>query len=407
MTRTLRVDRAGAALPLVAVMLLGILGVLSFAIDLGMAYTARAEAQRVADAAALAGASAYLDYVDPYMAQAEVEVRAKEYAAINSVRNQPVDTVNDLTVEILPAESKVRVGVWRRGLPTWFARLLGIDDITVSAMAAAAAVNAGSAKCVRPWAIMDMWREGGGATGCGQDAGCDGWWDEGEEWTFDPTEDVYQQAESIGDPDATGYGSAARDGLDGITNDRGRQITVKAQDPNSDFVVNPGTFLPWQMPDGDGGYSTGAAAYRTNIEVCNEESVFLSDDASDPDGMYEYPLEFGNMVGPTSQGVRELIQQDPGASWNESGGGFIEGSAFPGLDSPRVIIVGLVDPEQLIGSGSDRPTHVRFNNFAMLFLEEQAGTQAPVVARFLYYVNGAGDAGPATGPLVKTLRLIE
>lgn len=407
MTRTPRVDRAGAALPLVAVMLLGILAVLSLAIDLGMAYTARTEAQRVADAAALAGASAYLDHVDPYTAGADVEARAKEYAAINTVRNQPVDTVNDLSVEFLPAESAVRVAVWRRGLPTWFARLLGIDELTVSAVAAAAAVNAGAAKCVRPWAIMDMWEENGGENGCGQDALCDGWWDEGEEWTFDPTQDVYEQAQEIGDPNATGYGSAARDGVGGITNDRGRQITIKAQDPNSEFVVNPGTFLPWQMPDGDGGYMTGAADYRTNIETCNEQPVFLSDDASDPDGMYEYPLEFGNMVGPTFQGVRELIQQDPGAYWDPSGSGSIQGSDYPGLDSPRVIIVGLVDPEQLIGSGSERPTDVRFNNFAMLFLEEQAGTQAPVVARFLYYVNGAGDTGPATGPLVKTLRLIE
>lgn len=403
---TARVDRAGAALPLVAVMLLGILAVLSLAIDLGMAYTARTEAQRVADASALAGASAYLDWVDPYMAGPDAEIRAKEYAAINDVRNQAVDTANDLSVEFLPAQSTVRVSVWRRGLPTWFARLLGIDAITVSAVAAAAAVNAGSAKCVRPWAIMDMWKEQGGES-CGQDANCDGWWDEGEEWAFDPTQDHYEQAQSIGDQNATGYGSAARDGLDGITNDRGRQITVKAQDPNSEFVVNPGTFLPWQMPDGDGDYMTGAADYRTNIEVCNENPVFLSDDATDPDGMYEYPLEFGNMVGPTFQGVRELIQQDPGAYWDPSGSGSIQGSDFPGLDSPRVIIVGLVDPEQLIGSGSDRPTHVRFNNFAMLFLEEQAGTQAPVVARFLYYVNGAGETGPTTGPLVKTLRLIE
>lgn len=406
MTWSPRVDRPGAALPLVAVMLLGVLAVLSLAIDLGMAYTAHVEAQRVADAAALAGASAYLDHIDPYTAGPDVEARAQGYAAINTIRNQPVDTATDLTVEFLPADSKVRVAVWRRGLPTWFAKLLGIDDITVSAVAAAAAVNAGAAKCVRPWAIMDMWEEKGGENGCGQDAQCDGWWDEGEEWTFDPTQDVYEPAQSVGDPNATGYGSAARDGVGGITNDRGRQITIKAQDPNSEFVVNPGTFLPWQMPDGDGGYSTGAEDYRTNIETCNPEPVFLSDDTTDPDGMYEYPLEFGNMVGPTFQGVRDLIQQDPNASWDQSTESIV-GSAFPGFDSPRVIIVGLVDPEQLIGSGSDRPTSVRFNNFALLFLEEQAGTQAPVVARFLYYVNGAGDVGPSTGPLVKTLRLIE
>ena len=35
---------------------------------------------------------------------------------------------SEVTVEVLPTERKVRVTVYRQGLPTWFARILGIDE---------------------------------------------------------------------------------------------------------------------------------------------------------------------------------------------------------------------------------------------------------------------------------------
>jgi hypothetical protein len=412
----MRTDRPGVTIPIVAVMLLGILGILGLAIDLGMAYTAHAEAQRVADASALAGASAYLDYVDPYMAVGDAGLRARDFAARNTVRNQPVDTVNDLLVEVLPAEQKVRVSVQRTGLPTWFAALLGVDSLAVSAKAAAAALNDGSAKCVKPWAVMDLWREGDGTPGsCGQDTDCDGWWDDGEQWEYDPASgDYYERAEQVGDPaPATGYGSSARDGRtgDGVQDDWGREINLKSPDPNSEYVPSPGVFLPWRMPEDDGTFGAGAADYRNNISTCNNATIYLSDDDGDPADWNQYPLELGNMVGPTFQGVRDLIAEDPGARWDEStqsvvgsAWGETTGNNQPWLASPRVMVVGLINPDQIVGSGA---ADIHFNNFAMLFLEEQQGMQDAVTARFLYYVNGAGDTGTATGSLVKTLRLVE
>ena len=55
-----RRDERGSALVLYTVAMVGMMGMAALAIDLGMLRKARAEAQRAADASALAGASAIL-----------------------------------------------------------------------------------------------------------------------------------------------------------------------------------------------------------------------------------------------------------------------------------------------------------------------------------------------------------
>ncbi len=407
-------EREGAALAIVAVMMVALLSVVALAVDLGMAYTARAETQRVADASALAGASAYLDFLDPYDAVPEARQRAYEYVLRNVVRNQPVDTAQDVNVEVMPDRESVRVWVQRPNLGTWFARFLGVDQLTVSAAATAQAMSAGSAKCLKPWALMDLWHE---AT---QDDG-NRWWDEGETWEYDPASgDSYTPTSAIGENDAgattgaTGYGSGFRnDPFSNVQNDWGRQIHIKAPDPNSEYVPNPGVFLPWRV----GADDSGADDYRTNIRECNLETIFLSD--NDPTTDHDqYSVETGNMVGPTFQGVRDLIGQDPNAQWvseTDTEGnltGYVSGSTYGGslddtswMESPRVIKVAMIDPDQIVGSGMQE---VEFNNFALLFLEEQTSMHDDVTARFLYYVDGSGGAvGPTTSPLVKIIRLIE
>lgn len=400
-------QREGSVLAIVAVMMVALLAVVALAVDLGMAYTARAEAQRMADAAALAGASAYLDWMDPFDAVADARQRAYDYVARNTVRNENVDSAQDVNVEVVPSMERVRVWVQRRDLGTWFARFLGIDRMTVNAAATAQAMTAGGAKCLKPWALMDLWNETTSDDG-------DRWWDEGETWEFDANSgDTYQRTSSIGENaagdvnGATGYGSAFRNGYTDYVNDWGRQIHIKAPDPNSEYVPNPGTFLPWRVgPDDSGG-----ADYRWNIANCNLTDIYLGDgDPSTTDD--QYPIETGNMVGPTFQGTRDLVAQDPNAQWREirqadgTMSGEVLGSTYANwLESPRVIKVAMIDPYQLVTSGMQT---VEFTNFALLFLEEQATMHSDVTARFLFYVNGSGGAvGTTTSPLVKIIRLIE
>jgi hypothetical protein len=109
------------------------------------------------------------------------------------------------------------------------------------------------------------------------------------------------------------------------------------------------------------------------------------------------------MVGPTYQGVAELIAQDPDAYWDEREKRVV--SDF-GEDSPRVITVALFDPAEIQKGGRQE---IRFNNFARFFIEKQDSPQDPVVGRFLFYVAGVGSGshgGTRTGSLIKRLRLI-
>ena len=233
--------RRGAALPLVAVALMALLGMCALAIDLGMAFTARSEAQRVADAAALAGGSAYLDFNVSDVTQPATD-RAYDYALRNTVRNVGVDS-SEVTVQVIPDSMKIRVWITRQTLPTWFARILGIDDVDVGAMAAAQAFQAGEARCLKPFAVPDIWHDTDDDTNPQNR-----FWDPGEDWQFDPSQGDYYlpfggQNETAYD---TGYGSQWR----GPARDYGRQIQIKVSDPQDPQQPAPGVFLPWRLNTG-------------------------------------------------------------------------------------------------------------------------------------------------------------
>jgi len=413
-------DRTGGTLVLVAGAMLGLLAMAALAVDMSAAFAWRAEAQKIADASSLAGASSYMDF-QPNEATPAAEARAYEYALAHTIKGEPVDS-SEVTVQVINDSLKVRVGINRPDMPVWFARVLGFAGIDIGAVAAAAAEPAGAAQCLKPWAVPDLWDEVGPPSGTGQDANGDNVWQEGEGWDYEPGVDDYTRYEGP-DPegdyhpdDATGYGSTLRD----AENDWGRAVLLKYTDPTSEFGFEPSIFFPWRLPldddqeacpsgkggGGKGGQSQGAAVYRQNICSCNESPIELFTD---------YQVQTGNMVGPTFQGVDDLVAQDPTARWNESldgGRGGIERlnpetNQFEpvGLGSPRVIKLALMDPGEIDGSGMQ---NIQFNNFAMMFLEGQDNNQSAVMARFLFFASGQeSGVGNATGSLVKLIRLVE
>ncbi len=401
-------NEQGAALVMVAISLVVILGMGALAVDLAAGFAWRAEAQKIADSGALAGGSAWLDLPDE-VAPPEARSRAYEYTLRHTIKGEPVDS-SEVAVEVIPAERKVRVTVRRSGMPVWFSRVLGFDSLTIAAAAAAQAMHGGAARCLKPIAIPDLWED------ADQDDG-DNIWEAGEAWEFgsDPG-DYYQRWDGPGDPDgatATGYGSDHRTDRHG---DFGREIQIKATDPGSEFNFEPGIFFPWRLPPdptaepcdqgGGGTNDEGAATYRQNICSCNRNPIELDT---------PYELQPGNMVGPTYQGVSELIDEDPTAYWEPAANGGAGGPARPDADAPngwlelgsatpRVIKMALFDPSQITASGMQTIT---FNNFALMFLEAQANPQAPVTARFMYFAGGEGGEGPVEGSLVRYLRLVE
>ena len=468
-----RSDERGSVTAIVALSITALVALLALGIDLGGLFNARSEAQRAADAAALAGASAFLD-AERTALSSTATARAIEFATSNAVRNEGVQP-EEVSVWVDLDSSTVRAAIRRDGVPTWFARLVGIDAVDIGAEATAWAGEAGSAQCVKPFAVPDMWQE------TSDDLNGNRIWDDGEHWKYDPSSgDRYDGYSGPGgSANETGYGSDWRDGrVDDIgrryEGDYGRRITLKVTDPHDAYV--PSFFLPWVLPpddnqsscgttggggrgngggggggrgngggggggdddvgpggdgngnggagwlkwwekredlgvsqpgtppgenpgggSGGGGGGTdsgrGAAQYRQNICSCNNSLIDLDT---------EYLIEPGNMVGPTFQGVQSLIETDPDAYWDEQRNTVV--SQY-GLDSPRVVTVALFDPGEITRPGRQ---HIRFNNFARVFIEEQADRQDPVTGRFLYYVAGVGPgrAGQTTGSLVRALQLI-
>ncbi|MCG6986957.1 MAG: pilus assembly protein TadG-related protein [Gemmatimonadetes bacterium] len=238
-------DEHGSVALIVVLGMAAFLGLLALGIDLGALFNARSEAQRAADAAALAGASAFLDTPPGQIQQTAVE-RAKQYASSNEIRNQPIDPA-DISVRVNLDSATVSVGVRRNGVPTWFARLVGIDSVDIGADATAWAGEAGAAQCVKPFALPDMWYE---AT---QDLNHNRIWDPDEHWKYDPaTGDRYAGYTGPGgSSDQTGYGSTWRNGdadSQGQTYNRdyGRRVTLKVTQPSDAYV--PSFFLPWVLP---------------------------------------------------------------------------------------------------------------------------------------------------------------
>ncbi|HVB99787.1 MAG TPA: pilus assembly protein TadG-related protein [Candidatus Dormibacteraeota bacterium] len=156
----------GATLVFVGVSLLALLSVLALVIDLGMLYVARSEAQRAADAAALAGANVFVTTGCTSVAgtgcvaggsqELLAANQALAVAALNNVAGQPASidcpeyadptsgsaqcpgiTFSYPTQE----EPQISVTVVRSGIPTIFAKMFGVQDATVSAKAVAEAYN--------------------------------------------------------------------------------------------------------------------------------------------------------------------------------------------------------------------------------------------------------------------------
>jgi Flp pilus assembly protein TadG len=397
----------GSSTALVAVSLTALVSLLALGIDVGMLFNARSEAQRAVDSAALAGVSAFLDF-PAKEAVKPAEERALDYAIRNYIRKEMILEA-EVTVHVNVDSATVTVTVRREEVPTWFGRVLARNHVAIGAMATAQAIDAGTAQCVKPFAVPDAWEE------TNDDANANRIWDDDERWRFDPGRDRYEgYTGPDGSSSETGYGSAWRNPFPDLVGrrydrDYGRQIMIKATDPKFAFV--PSFFYPWVLPVDGGqpdcgeerggsgggahGQGKGADAYRRNICSCNASVIDLET---------EYLIEPGNMTGPTFQGVGELIRQDPDAYWDDGTNSVV--SDDHGLDSPRIITVALFDPTQIEKGGRQ---FIRFNNFARFFIEEQLSPQDPVVGRFMYYVKGAGSGDPGgtrTGSLVKRIRLI-
>jgi putative Flp pilus-assembly TadE/G-like protein len=264
----------GITLFVTAAGLFAVVGFIALAVDMGNLYTARADCQKIADAAALAGAKEAFFYTpaDPVATgkTAAVSAARANYTAINTNDNR----LQNANVVVSTADRTVQVTVLRtaansNAVPTFFGRIFGMATVDVSAMATAEVYRPNGsgptfgAKCVKPWLIPDRYDFGSGLETIDQD-------------------------------------------------DRGKAFNVKQGD--SALAVNGGQYLVANLPQGStpaacpacgdpSGSLSGGNLYRQNISCCNRNPIWC--------GVYlDFDTANGNKVGPTGDGVTCLIRQD-------------------------------------------------------------------------------------------------
>jgi hypothetical protein len=178
-----------------------------------------------------------------------------------------------------------------------------------------------------------------------------------------------------------------------IANDYGTQLLLKTGTPQS--AINPGWFQPIRLPG-----NTGGADYREDWASCaNIGGTFSIGDY--------VPKENGNMIGPTAQGVKDLIALDPNATWNSTTQA-VQNSCWetgscvgnPGArQSPRIVALPVFDLQDYMANGGQQGNQpVLIVNILGFFVLDMVGNDVRAIlltAPGLYNSGGGTVAGPA------------
>jgi len=378
----LRRDERGVSIVYVTTGFLAFFIATTLAIDVGMLTTARSQAQNAADAGALAGAIALAldDWDDRSPTGPAVQ------AAINAARENlviggdvSVDP-SDVTFPVAPngEANRVQVTVHRTAarnnpLSTFIAAVFGSATADVSANATAHAAPANAMTCVRPFTIPDKWIENNV-----------------------PPNGTFDRYDSRGRviPDADRYAPAELSYQPHVPvsdgGDKGRRFTLRAGTGNN---IAPTFYYSWSMPGNNG--EIGADWYEENIAACNPTSI--------PTG-WPMTQEPGNMMGPTNDGIDDLIAQDPTAYWDDDTSKVVS----PLGRSPRVFPIPLYDPDYFqYGKMNGRNATLKVAGWIGFFVEGRTGND--VYGRMMPLLGTIDpDAGPAPeGAVPRAVQLIE
>jgi hypothetical protein len=386
-------DERGAVLVHVAIALLALMAFSALAIDYGALWVGRRQAQNAADSAALAGAIS-LAFDDP-----DDLPRAQATSAAAGTANQVLGAAPSIIpatdVQLIPCppgmlappDTCIRADVYRsagrsrntaefsNALPTFFAQIFNINSQDVRATATAAVIKSNASDCLKPWAVADKWwnywEDGKASTEPPDQWDPDNAFDKYDKHgNLDPTvltPDVYVPPTPISN--GTGFMPFHADGTQ--TNDYGLQLALKIGD--SKDRLSSGWFQALNLPDANGNPSTGGNDYRNNIAGCTGITFAIGDTV-------EVESKQGNMVGPTKQGVDDLIALDPGATWNVSAKS-IQGSCAPGTCpggqyrsySPRIVAVPLINLDAFFAGSPNGKSTVPIVNIMGFFIEGMGG----------------------------------
>jgi Flp pilus assembly protein TadG len=372
----------GAVLVHTALALFGLMAFSALAIDYGAFWTARAQAQNAADAAALAGAVSLAWSAPGNVPRAQAAAVAAGSANLVLGTAPSITAATDVFLVTCPPgapgvpDTCIRANVYRaasraNALPTFFAQVMGIASQDVRATATAQVETGNAANCLKPWAVADKWAEHweNGKPNNGPwttSSHFDKYMKQGNQMVIDPsitTPDVYV-APSASSP---GTGFTPFDAQGNKTSDYGLELTLKIGSPQSS--ISSGWFMALDLLNSSGGTANGADNYKKNIEGCSAGSFKIGDTV-------DVSSEQGNMVGPTKQGVDTLISTDPGATWDPTTQS-ITGSCAPGMcgdglyhaESPRIVPVALFNIDAFLAAAPTGKSTVPITNIMGFFVE--------------------------------------
>jgi Flp pilus assembly protein TadG len=274
----------GVTLITLGLSLVFLIGILGLAVDLGMLYVGRSEAQRAADAAALAGAYQFSqsactepggDCSADTGAQTAATAQADAAAESNYVLTKQVQG-SEVTVKFtypVPNEPQVTVNLYRGNIPLLFAKIFGQTIASVTASATAEATQANTVGCVVPFLIADC-------------------------QTVDGSMAQYDACPYI--PNTTTYASYFIDPTSGVVDSKmvGQQILLHTATSNGSVIPSQ-----WYLAgiSGTGTGTPSSSLLRTNIEYCSQDAVTCGANG------IAVPAIPGNRIGPVNQGIDTLI----------------------------------------------------------------------------------------------------
>ena len=372
----MRIGNRGQVLLVFVLALLALLGIAALGIDAGYMYTVRHELQRSTDAGALAGASAFFDgsWSDSAI-RALADARARVFASKDKVATSTLSPGGEISVAF-PSAERVRVAA-SRNVPLFFSRIFLGPTKTITAYSVAEASAAGTnVKGLKPWGIPYPWEDTNG------------------NGLYDAGEIVHKECDPNSDPSHQFC--------------PGTRIILKIGTPSGNphnptgipsLQQEPGHFFCLAL---DG---TGGSVYRDTIVNGGQTPVKIGDAVT---------LEPGDKVGPTRQGVDDLINADSTSTWN-AGKNLPESDVYkitpqsgetPWMDSPRVIRIPIYDPAAALIQGRSEMVIAGFAGFWI----ESIGQQGTIIGRYVQ-MPALGEAGPtqgpSSGPVLRVLRLVE
>jgi len=415
-------EERGAVLVLMAFALVVFLGIAALAVDLGLLFVARSEAQRTADAAAHAGAGYFLGAPNDGDG---ARAAAVAMAAANTVRGDPVtlDPSADIDVEMSGNQRLVRVQVLRtedsgNPIQTLFARVLGIQEVGVSASAAAEIFTVGGSQCIVPIAVQDRFCVDFDPFANGGQ--CNTWSEFGQSW-----EEGFHYVPAINNPQADPSDWDFNQNSTGFSPqmNRGELIILSPDNPTDGLTGPPGGGPPGGGPPGGGppgggppGGGSPGGGQAGGLTPWWGWTAEAEGSAGNPrlEQLFQCQRQIslgqsmrvitGNRVQAdmVRRELNAIMDSDPMAEWNQS----LNCVTTQGSDvcraSPRVRPVVVFDPRQTPGTPPER---FDVANLLGVFITYD-GSQ--VVGRIVEFSStGPSTPGLVPGTFGRMIRIVE